>query len=105
MDSATSLTKIAERLRDRELILFVGSGMSAPYFPTWPELLKELQTQAFATDPTGASEVAQMIADKQYLNAAWAIQHKSGDVWRKHIRDKFKGNTHDSPLKQAVARK
>jgi hypothetical protein len=39
MDPAATLTKIAKKLRDKELILFVGSGMSAPYFPTWAGLL------------------------------------------------------------------
>src|SRR4051794_30962979 len=37
--------------------------------PTWPGLLKDLLSQAFDKDPAGAAEVAQMIEEKQYLNA------------------------------------
>ena len=106
MPADKALTTIAEKLRDQQLILFVGSGMSAPYFPTWAGLLSELQVQAFQQDPVGAAEVAQMIGDKQYLSAAWAIQHKTGAAWRHHIKNRFKSDhTANSTLKQAIERR
>ena len=104
---SSALSEIARKLRDKELILFVGSGMSAPYFPTWAKLLENLQSKAFEHDPTGAAEVAQMIKDNQFLNAAWAIQHKAGESgWRSYIEATFSSNpADDSPAKQIVERK
>ena len=95
---SSALSEIARKLRDKELILFVGSGMSAPYFPTWAKLLENLQSKAFEHDPTGAAEVAQMIKDNQFLNAAWAIQHKAGESgWRSYIEATFSSNCRRFP--------
>ena len=47
-----------------------------------------------------------MIRDNQFLNAAWAIQHKAGDRWHKCIETTFKGKPgDDSRVKQAVQHK
>ncbi len=97
------LIEIAKKLDQGKLILFVGSGMSSPYFPTWRGLLEELHERVFGDDSVGAAEVKKMIEDKEFLNAAWAIQQKSGDAWRKYVGTRFRNNQKDrSEKKHAI---
>lgn len=44
------LDQIADKLHKRELILFIGSGVSAGCYPTWRDLLQELITAHLSGD-------------------------------------------------------
>jgi hypothetical protein len=48
--SMLPLDQIADKLHKRELILFIGSGMSAGCYPTWRDLLQELITAHLSGD-------------------------------------------------------
>jgi serine/threonine-protein kinase len=81
------LDQIAQKLHKRELILFVGSGMSAGCYPTWRDLLKELiAAHLHGDDKTEAEE---MLAANQYLNAAGVIQLKIGNDLQKRLAQRF----------------
>jgi len=89
------ITEIAKRLHERRLILFVGAGMSMPYLPSWVGLLERLRDTTFADDPEGKAEVEQLIKEKQYLAAAWAIEEKTKLTkhnWRDLVQDEFGAN-------------
>ncbi len=89
MDSAAEIDKIARKLRDRELILFVGSGMSAGCYPTWSKLLEELIHEHLEDDAAAQGEAEQMLAAGQHLDAAWVIGDRAGDLTAK-LADKFR---------------
>ncbi len=89
MDTAAEIGKSARKLRDRELIVFAGSGMSAGCYPTWSKLLEELIHEHLKDDAAAQGEVEQMLAAGQHLDAAWVIEDRAGELSSK-LADKFK---------------
>jgi len=81
------LDQIAQKLHKRELILFVGSGMSAGCYPTWRDLLKELIATHLSGDDQAEAE--EMLKANQYLNAAGVIQLKIGNDLQKRLAQRF----------------
>jgi hypothetical protein len=70
------LDQIARKLFEKQLILFVDSGMSAGCYPTWGTLLQELINEHLEGE--AKAEALEMLAAGQYLNAAWVIQNVIG---------------------------
>jgi formylglycine-generating enzyme required for sulfatase activity len=88
------LDQIAQKLFDKELILFVGSGMSAGCYPTWGKLLEELINEHLSKDRKAKAEAKQMLKDKQYLNAAWVIQCREEKDFQTKLAARFRKREH-----------
>ncbi len=73
----TTLNELAEKLKAGKLIAFVGSGMSAPCFPSWSQLLKQL-IDKIDGNPDAQTEARQALAKEDYLYAAAVIHYALG---------------------------
>ena len=81
------LPLLAQRLHKRELILFLGSGMSADCYPIWRDLLKQLIGD-YLTGPDQA-EAQELLAAHQFLNAAGILHLKLGSDLPRRLASLF----------------
>jgi hypothetical protein len=77
-----ALEEVRQRYLDRDLVLFVGAGVSAAAgLPGWGPLIKQLVERAKAKHPAAdlASEVEALLATSHYVEAITAVAEAVGE--------------------------
>lgn len=67
------INSIAKKIYKCDLIPFIGAGMSAPLYPTWNTLVKNLQKECPITDPVEAKMFKSCMEKGDLINAVELI--------------------------------
>ncbi len=91
------LARVTERLKAKDLVAFIGAGMSAPCYPSWTNLLKGLISKI--RDNEAARKEALDALDKgDSLYAAAVLHHEfRGSALAGHLKEVFNRSAAKSP--------